>query len=111
MRRFSSIVVALFTMAGSAFADKIIMKDGKIYEGHIMGETQTSVLISNPPRDPKPRFVELRDIMTIVRESRPAEKASLEEGRFALTCGGVPASCAKIKHTAKGSRHGLRLVA
>jgi hypothetical protein len=59
------------------------MRDGKIYQGHIMGETNKSILISNPPLDPKPRFLELKDVMTIVRESRPAEKPSLEEGRFA----------------------------
>lgn len=59
------------------------MKDGKIYQGHIMGETSRSVLISNPPLDPKPRFIELKDVMTIIRESRPPEERSPEAGRFA----------------------------
>ena len=77
---FSALVVGLATFC---WADKIIMRDGKIYQGHIMGETSRSILISNPPLDPKPRFVELKDVLTIVRESRPAEKPNLEEGRFA----------------------------
>lgn len=80
--RFLIPALAL-VLATHAFADKIIMKDGKIYQGHIMGETKDSILISNPPLDPKPRFVNTADVMTIVRESRPAEKPTSEEGRFA----------------------------
>jgi hypothetical protein len=76
-------------LAARVFADKIIMKDGKIYQGHIMGETQHSVLISNPPIDPKPRFIDIKDVLTIVRESRPAEKPSAEEGRFASASFGI----------------------
>jgi len=72
-----------------ARADKIIMKDGKIYEGHIMGESRNSLLISNPPLDPTPRFIALRDVMTIVRERRPEEKPSSEEGRFASINAGI----------------------
>jgi hypothetical protein len=83
------LLVFLSTLPGFLRADKIIMKDGKIYYGHIMGETQHSVLISNPPVDPKPRFIELRDVMTIVRERRPAEKPSPEEERFASVSAGI----------------------
>jgi hypothetical protein len=83
MRLRVLILVLAFLLTTCAFADKIIMKDGKIYQGHIMGETSRSILISNPPIDPKPRFIDTADVMTIVRESRPAEKPSLEEGRFA----------------------------
>jgi hypothetical protein len=79
----------LLSLATVSWADKIIMKDGKIYEGHIMGESRRSILISNPPTDPKPRFLELRDILTIVRESRPPEKPSSEEQRFASVNAGV----------------------
>jgi hypothetical protein len=82
--------LALLLSASSvSWADKVIMRDGKIYQGHIMGETSRSLLISNPPLDPKPRFLELKDILTIVRESRPAEKPSLEEGRFATASLGI----------------------
>src|SRR5947199_3091275 len=89
MRKLLTSLVILCAYAQIGRADKVIMKDGKIYQGHIMGETQDSILISNPPLDPKPRFIETRDIMTIVRESRPAEKPSLEEGRFASVNFGI----------------------
>jgi hypothetical protein len=84
-----ALAVFLCALPGMSRADKIIMKDGKIYEGHIMGESSRSILISNPPLDPRPRFIELRDVMTIVRERRPAEKPSPEEGRFASISAGL----------------------
>jgi hypothetical protein len=71
------------SLSAGAWADKIIMKDGKIYEGHIMGETSRSVLISNPPLDPKPRFIELKDVLTLVRESHK-EMRSAESDRAAV---------------------------
>ncbi len=83
------IFAVLLALSGFSWADKIIMKDGKIYQGHIMGETSRSVLISNPPLDPKPRFIELKDVLTLVRESRPAEKPTSEEGRFASATFGI----------------------
>ncbi len=79
----------LLTLTSVSWADKVIMRDGKIYQGHIMGETDHSLLISNPPLDPKPRFLELHDILTIVRESRPEEKPTLEESRFATANVGI----------------------
>src|SRR5438876_934926 len=82
MRSIRLLPIALLFLAPAAWADKIIMKNGKIYQGHIMGETKDAILISNPPIDPKPRFLDTSDGMTIVRESRPAEKASDEAGRF-----------------------------
>src|SRR6266404_3335439 len=89
MRQFILLAMIAVIPARGVLADKIIMKDGKIYQGHIMGETQRSVLISNPPLDPYPRFVDLKDVLTIVRESRPEEKPSPEEGRFATANIGV----------------------
>jgi hypothetical protein len=89
MRRRFVIFVALLCLSPLAHADKVIMKDGKIYYGRIMGESRRALLISNPPLDPKPRFIELRDVMTIVREPHPAEKPSPEEGRFASVSGGI----------------------
>jgi hypothetical protein len=89
IRRLIPIGFCLLSLPGIVRADKIIMKDGKIFEGRIMGETTRSVLISNPPRDPKPRFIELRDVFTIVRESHPSEAPSPEEGRFASVTMGL----------------------
>jgi hypothetical protein len=74
----------LLSVSLSAHADKVIMKDGKIYQGHVLGETSTSVLISNPPVDPKPRFLNKQEVMTIVRESRPEEKEFFDERRFPI---------------------------
>src|SRR5258708_17636346 len=89
MRRIALLSILVVLSARGVQADKIIMKDGKIYQGHIMGETPKSVLISNPPLDPKPRFVDTKDVLTIVRESRPDERPSAEEGRFASVNFGV----------------------
>jgi len=89
MRKSAIIPLLTLFLSPCVLADKIIMKDGKIYPGHIMGETSTSILISNPPLDPKPRFIDLKDVLTIVRESRPPEKASSEAGRFASANFGV----------------------
>jgi hypothetical protein len=87
-KRVLLAIIALI-LTPLSWADKVIMRDGKIYQGHIMGETSRSLLISNPPLDPKPRFLESKDILTIVRESRPAEKPTLEEGRFASANVGI----------------------
>ena len=77
--RFSLFI---FLLAASASADKIIMKDGKIYEGHIMGEGAKSVLI-RINQQAKPQFIALRDVQTIIRESHPADPIPDEAGRFA----------------------------
>ena len=50
-------LLGMLSIPRPAHADKIIMKDGKIYQGHIMGETSKQILISNPPADPQPHFV------------------------------------------------------
>ena len=75
-----SFLVVFLTLP--AFADKVIMKDGKIYEGHIMGESAKSVLIRLNTQA-KPTFLHLEEVQTIVRESHPTEAPSEEAGRFA----------------------------
>jgi hypothetical protein len=62
--------LGLLSLPSIVRADKVIMKDGKIYEGRIMGETSRSILITNK-RDSQPRFLMLSDVMTIVREKNP----------------------------------------
>jgi hypothetical protein len=62
-----ALLIVLFALP--AFADQVIMKNGKIYKGRIMGETTKSLLISTPT----PHFLPMSDIMTIVRESRLSE--------------------------------------
>jgi hypothetical protein len=66
--RYLWVCILSLALPGFAHADKIIMKDGKIYDGRIMGETQRSILISTA-QEPHPRFLRMNDVMTIVRES------------------------------------------
>lgn len=75
--------LAIFTgVPTCSFADKVIMKDGKIYQGHIMGEGNETILISNPPYE-SPHFLNMSDILTIVRDRR-AEIHSIESDRYAV---------------------------
>jgi hypothetical protein len=76
-------LLAFGALTGAAQADKIIMKNGKIYEGRIMGETARSVLIRPANPDIKPLFINMREVQTIVRESHGPETISPEAGRFA----------------------------
>src|SRR2546430_6907353 len=81
MNRWTLTAALLLLGASFARGDKVIMKSGKIYEGRIRGETHQSILISNPPLDPTPRFLELRDILTIVHDTHP-EPSPTEQGRY-----------------------------
>lgn len=69
MRRWL-LLTALVPFAQPLFADKVILKDGKIYEGRIMGETPTSVLLS-PAGSDTPKFIPMNEVMTLVREKNP----------------------------------------
>jgi len=82
MTRRAGLMLLLFIHL-PALADKVIMKDGKIVEGRIMGETNRSLLIRTNSIDAKPVFLNLRDVQTVVRESQPPEAPSEEAGRFA----------------------------
>jgi hypothetical protein len=61
-----------------ALADKVITKDGKVYKGKIMIDTDKAVLIGNPPFDPNSTLIQAEDIDTIVYEqyhpNSPAER-------------------------------------
>ncbi len=95
---FLSLIMAIFLIS-SAFADKIIMKNGKIYQGHIMGEANETILISNPPYDPHPKFVPKKEILTIVRESRQ-ETPTFDSSRYPeveLLLGGGGASSKSLQ--------------
>jgi hypothetical protein len=81
--RIPVIALMVLITAAAAHADKVIMKDGKVHEGRIMGETNRSVLISNAPIDPKPRFLNKDDVLTIVRD-RHEEIVTFESQRYAM---------------------------
>jgi hypothetical protein len=73
MVRFSLtfVVAATILSAGlvpSAWADKVIMKDGTVYKGKILIDTDKSLLIGNPPFDPNSYLLQTEDIDTIVYE-------------------------------------------
>src|SRR3989338_1184904 len=51
-----------------SWADKVITKDGKIYAGKILIDSDKAVLIGNPPFDPRSTLIQAEDIQTIVYE-------------------------------------------
>ncbi len=79
------LLILLLVPFSRAQADKVIMKDGKIYEGHVMGETNHAILFSGNPLDPTPRFIPLAEVQTIVRTRRPREATSADAFRFVST--------------------------
>jgi len=68
-----------FAFSVPALADQVILKDGKILEGRVMGEGTQSILLSQPGQPPK--FIPLNDVMTIVREKNP-EVPNPDRDRF-----------------------------
>jgi len=62
----------------SVMADQVFMKDGTVYKGKIMIDTDKSILIGNPPFDPNSYLLESKDIEKIIYEeyhpNPPAER-------------------------------------
>ncbi len=83
MLRSSAFTAALLLLTPCLFADKVIMKDGKIYEGRVIGESDDSVLITDSARTLKPRFLPLKEVMSIVKDQREEEKMNEDHSRFA----------------------------
>src|SRR6266404_5517976 len=52
----------------SVFADQIIMKDGTVYKGKILIDTDKAILIGNPPFDPNSYLLQSEDIDKIIYE-------------------------------------------
>jgi len=61
-----------------AFADQVIMKDGTVYKGKIMIDTDKAILIGNPPFDPNSYLLQSEDIEKVIYEeyhpNPPAER-------------------------------------
>ena len=59
-------------------ADQVIMKDGTVYKGKILIDTDKAVLIGNPPFDPNSYLLQSEDIEKIIYEeyhaNPPAER-------------------------------------
>src|SRR5262249_45196683 len=68
----------LVLVVSPALADRVIMKDGTIYKGKIMIDTDKAVLIGNPPFDPNSYLLQSVDIEKIIYEeyhpNTPAER-------------------------------------
>lgn len=64
--------------AALACADQVIMKDGAVYKGKILVDTDKAILIGNPPFDPNSYLLEAKDIDKIVyeeyRPNAPSER-------------------------------------
>src|SRR5262249_61422294 len=61
-----------------AMADQVIMKDGTVYKGKILIDTDKALLIRNPPFDPNSCLLQSEDIDKIIYEeyhpNPPAER-------------------------------------
>jgi hypothetical protein len=61
-----------------AIADQVIMKDGTVYKGKIMIDTDKAILIGNPPFDPNSYLLQSEDIEKVIYEeyhpNPPAER-------------------------------------
>ena len=74
LRTLALLILAL----APAFADQVIMKDGTVYKGKIMIDTDKAILIGNPPFDPNSYLLQSEDIEKIIYEeyhpNPPAER-------------------------------------
>jgi hypothetical protein len=71
-------VALLVLVLAPAWADQVIMKDGTVYKGKILIDTDKAILIGNPPFDPNSYLLQSEDIEKIIYEeyhpNPPAER-------------------------------------
>lgn len=76
-RPLRTLVLLILALA-PAWADQVIMKDGTVYKGKIMIDTDKAILIGNPPFDPNSYLLQAQDIEKIIYEeyhpNAPAER-------------------------------------
>jgi hypothetical protein len=78
-----AVIAAVAISASPAFllADEVHMKDGTVYKGKILIDTDKALLIGNPPYDPNSYLLETKDIEKIVYEEyKPAPPAERRRG-------------------------------
>jgi hypothetical protein len=82
MKRIVLTVCCLLAFAWLPLhADQVIMKDGTVYKGKIMIDTDKAILIGNPPYDPTSYLLESKDIEKIIYEEyKPAPPAERRRG-------------------------------
>jgi len=70
--------VYCFAFPFTLHADEVIMKDGTVYKGKILVDSDKAILIGNPPFDPNSYFLKTEDIAKIIYEqyhpNAPAER-------------------------------------
>jgi hypothetical protein len=68
----------LTLVLSAARADQVIMKDGTVYKGKILIDTDKAILIGNPPFDPNSYLLQSEDIEKVIYEeyhpNPPAER-------------------------------------
>jgi hypothetical protein len=61
-------LLGALTMSLPVYGAKVIMKDGKIYEGKIIAEPDGDVLIRTRPVEPRATLLPASEILTVVRD-------------------------------------------
>jgi hypothetical protein len=80
-----AVAIGLLVFCSVAcLADRVITKDGKVYSGKIMIESDKSVLIGNPPYDPNSTLIKSEDIETIVYEQYHPNAPAVRRRGFTL---------------------------
>ena len=64
LRSFAILILA----SAPIWADQVIMKDGTVYKGKILIDTDKAILIGNPPFDPNSYLLQSEDIEKIIYE-------------------------------------------
>ena len=75
LRTFAFLILAL----APVWADQVIMKDGTVYKGKIMIDTDKAVLIGNPPFDPNSYLLQSEDIEKIIYEEYHSNPPSVRK--------------------------------
>lgn len=78
LRYSASAALLIFNFALPLCADQVLMKDGTLYRGKILIDTDKAILIGNPPFDPNSYLLQAEDIEKIIYEeyhqNPPAER-------------------------------------
>jgi hypothetical protein len=75
-----AVVGWLVLFATPLFAAKVIMRDGKIFEGKILAEPGGDVLIKTNPVDPRAKLLPQQEILSVVRD--PVPQTSKDPQRY-----------------------------
>ncbi|OGR91839.1 MAG: hypothetical protein A2992_09110 [Elusimicrobia bacterium RIFCSPLOWO2_01_FULL_59_12] len=82
MTRFPLFVLIGLSVVwpGHVLAAKVIMKDGKTYEGKIIDDTGGDILIKTSPTDARPKLLPAPEVLSVVHD--PVAPAALDPQRY-----------------------------